>query len=54
MNFIVELEELETNEKQIVFHGYTSNDLFDKVVVTLICMYMIGSTMIAIANKISK
>lgn len=26
----------------------------DKVAVTLICMYMIGSTMIAIANKISK
>ncbi len=27
-NYIVELEELETNEKQIVFHGYTSNDLY--------------------------
>lgn len=26
--YIVELEELETNEKQIVFHGYTSNDLY--------------------------
>lgn len=27
-NYIVELENLETNEKQIVFHGYTSNDLY--------------------------
>lgn len=26
--YIIELEELETNEKQIVFHGYTSNDLY--------------------------
>ena len=27
-NYIVELEEGETDEKQIVFHGYTSNDLW--------------------------
>lgn len=27
-NYIVELEETETDEKQIVFHGYTSNDLY--------------------------
>lgn len=27
-NYIVELEEMETDEKQIVFHGYTSNDLY--------------------------
>ena len=27
-NYIVELEEVENDEKQIVFHGYTSNDLW--------------------------
>lgn len=27
-NYIVELENLETDKKQIVFHGYTSNDLY--------------------------
>ena len=48
-NYIVELEEGETDEKQIVFTVIPAT-----ICGNLVCMYMIGSTILAIANKISK